>query len=347
MKVLHFHFGKDGGAEGFFVHLINGLAKCGVEQKAIIRPNRSWRPSIAQAADIPYESHFRNTNPNRLLLPLRTQRLIKQWKPDAVFAWMSRAGHLLPSNCDCLRFGRLGDYPDRLTQFKHADVLICNTPGIVGRVRKLGWTKRVEVVTNFTCTDQVAPISRSELDTPEGAPLVCTAGRMVHRKGFDTVVKAIAELPETYLWIVGDGSESANIHQLVNDLGLNDRVRFAGWQDDPRPYIAAADVFAMASRHEPLGNVILEGWAQKVPVVATRSEGPTWLIQDGKNGLLADIENHLQFAESIESALVDPNLASTIVSGGATSLQGQFSEQAVVDRYIQVLGGKTVVPMAA
>jgi glycosyltransferase involved in cell wall biosynthesis len=246
-----------------------------------------------------------------------------------------------------LRFGRLGDYPNRLNQFRNADVLICNTPGIVERVRQLGWKRRIEVVTNFTCTEQVAPIARSELNTPEGVPLVCSAGRMVPRKGFDTVIRAVATLADTYLWIVGDGPESSNLHRLVEELGMEGRLRFAGWRDDPRPYIAASDVFAMASRHEPLGNVILEGWAQRVPVVATRSEGPLWLIQDGENGLLADIEDHEQFAQAILRAMSDHNLAAKIVRGGKASLEERFSEQAVVDRYIQVLGGETVSSMAA
>lgn len=59
MKVMHFHFGKDGGAERFFVHLVNGLARRGVEQTVVIRPGRGWRSQIENAATI-IESNFRN-----------------------------------------------------------------------------------------------------------------------------------------------------------------------------------------------------------------------------------------------------------------------------------------------
>ena len=46
MRVMHFHFGKDGGAERFFVHLLNGLAERGVEQRIVIRPGRNWKQKI-------------------------------------------------------------------------------------------------------------------------------------------------------------------------------------------------------------------------------------------------------------------------------------------------------------
>lgn len=347
MKVLHFHFGKDGGAEGFFVHLVNALAARGVDQKAIIRPDRSWRPEIEGAADIAIEDHFRNTTVSGWTLPHRARRLVRSWRPDAVFAWMSRAGHLLPGDPAPLRLGRLGDYPDRLTQFKNADVLVCNTPGIAERVRRLGWTKRVEVVTNFTDVERVAPHPRAELCTPDGAPLVCAVGRMVGRKGFDVVVRAIARLPGVYLWLVGDGPEATGLRSLAEELGVLDRVRFTGWRNDPRPYTAAADVSAMASSHEPLGNVILEGWAQRVPVVATRSEGPTWLIQPGENGLLANIGDDAGFADALRRALQDAALRDRLVAGGEASLAGRFSERAVVDRYLKVLGGEVAEPLAA
>ncbi len=346
MKVLHFHFGKDGGAEGFFVHLVNALARRGVEQKVIIRPKRRWRADIEQVADVAVESHFRSASLDRLTVPLRVKSILKKWQPDAVFAWMSRAGHLLPTTCNCPRFVRLGDYPDRLTQFKHADTLICNTPGIAEHVRKVGWTRGVEVVTNFTNTEQVTPIDRAELDTPNDVPLITSIGRLVPRKGFDVLIRSLKHVPTAHLWIVGDGQEYANLQELAKQENVKSRVRFAGWKGDPRPYVAAADISAMASNHEPLGNVILEGWAQQVPVVAARSEGPTWLVQHNENGILVEIGDDAGFAAAFNKLLTDRTLANTIVAGGTESLQGRFSETAVLDRYLQVLFNKSVTKAA-
>ncbi len=86
MKVMHYHFGKDGGAERFFVHLVNALARRGVEQTAVIRPNRLWRKDIEAAAKIT-ESNFRNLSLDRMLLPYKGRTMARREKPDALIAW--------------------------------------------------------------------------------------------------------------------------------------------------------------------------------------------------------------------------------------------------------------------
>ena len=341
MKILHFHFGKDGGAEQFFVNLVRAMGRRGVEQRLVIRPRRRWRPDVAKAAELFAESHFRSTSLDRFWLPMRVRRMIRRWKPDAIMAWMSRAGHLLPAEADCLRCVRLGDYPDRLTQFDNADMLICNTPGILERVRNLGWTRRACVITNFTRTEQVAAAARKTLDTPPSAPLISSVGRLVNRKGFDVLIRAMPLVPEAYLWIVGDGPEKDNLKTLAAKLGVTGRVRFAGWRHDPRPFIAASDISAMASSHEPLGNVVLEGWAQRKPVVATRSEGPSWFVKDASNGLLVDIGDHEGFAAAFHRLLDNDRLAHKLVAGGEAALRGRFSEDAVVDRYLETFGERS------
>ncbi len=335
MKVMHFHFGKYGGAEQFFVHLVNALAKRGVAQQAIIRPKRTWRKNIEHRAEI-IESHFRNASFDRILLPLRVQRTVRRWKPDALFAWMHHASQLMPRYCDCIRIARLGNYPTRLSYFKNVDVLVCNTPDIAEHVKAMGWPRGIEVISNFTPTEQVAPVDRKVLDTPNNVRLISSMGRLVALKGFDVLIRAVARLDNTYLWILGDGSESDNLHRLARQMGVENRVRFAGWQADPRPFVAASDVFALASSREALGNVILEAWAQRVPVVSTRTKGPLWILRDEENGLLVDIGDHYGFAEAVKRISDSPQLASTLIAGGKKTLLEKFSEDAVVRDYLKL-----------
>ncbi|MBN1912401.1 MAG: glycosyltransferase [Pirellulales bacterium] len=335
MRVMHFHFGKVGGAERFFVHLLNALARRGVAQKAVIRPKRSWRKDIDPSVEI-IESHFRNASLDRLLLPLRVKRIARRWKPNAIFAWMRRGSHLMPRYDGGVRIARLGDYPLSIEDFENIDVLVCNTPGIAERVRSLGWTRRVQVITNFTRHERVAPVERSVLDTPDTVRLVCTMGRFVARKGFDTLLRAVARMENTFLWLFGDGEEEENLRNLAHELNVEDRVRFAGWQSDPCPYVAAADAFVMPSREEPLGNVILEAWAQRVPVVSTRSEGPRWFLRDGQNALLVDIDDHKGMADATLHVMENRGLADRLVAGGEKSLLEQFSEASVVKAYLEL-----------
>lgn len=339
MKVIHFHFGKDGGAERFFTHLVQALGRRGVEQTSVIRPGRGWRRDIEGSSRI-IESHFRNLSLDRFLLPRRVMAMAKREKPNALMAWAPRASELMPAYPGCIKISRLGDYPTRLHYFRNTDVIVANTPGIADHVRALGWTRGLEVISNFTSTEAVAPAARASADTPEGVPVVISMGRFVHRKGFHTLIEAMAALPEAFLWLAGDGEERQALETLAAEMGVADRVRFLGWLADARPFVAAADVFVMPSRHEPLGNVILEAWAQKKPVVSSRSEGPIWFMRDGENGLLVDIDDAAGFARAVGAILADSVLAGTLVDGGRRTLMTQFSEQAVADAYVELFRRK-------
>jgi glycosyltransferase involved in cell wall biosynthesis len=341
MKVMHYHLGKDGGAEKFFVHLVNGLARRGVEQTCVIRPKRLWKKDIEPVARI-IESNFRNAHPDRILLPMRIGRIVRREKPDALFSWATRASRLIPAYEGAIKISRLGDYPTNLSYFKNTDVLVCNTPGIAKHVREtLGWDRGVEVISNFTDVTAVAPVTRASVDTPEGVPVVMSMGRFVSRKEFALLIAAVAKLPEAYLWLAGDGEERGNLERIAADLGISERVRFLGWQQDTRPYVAACDIFVMPSSHEPLGNVVLEAWAQKRPVVSSRSEGPSWFMRHGENGLLVDIGDTDGFSNAIKTLINDEALAAKIAAGGHQTVLGQFSEDAIVDAYMALFARRS------
>lgn len=339
MKVLHFHFGKDGGAERFFVQLINSLAMAGVEQKVVIRPNRSWKKQLDPSIEV-MESDFRTVSLDRVMLPIRVRFLIRRWKPDAVLGWMPRGAKLVPNEPGPIKLVRLGDYPPTLKRFGNIDVIVCNTPGIAQHVRELGWTRGVQVISNFTDLQKVEPVERSRLDTPDNALIISSMGRFVPRKGFDVIVRALAKLPDAYFWAIGHGDHEEYLRQLAAELGVTDRVRFSGWQSDPRPFVAATDIFVAASRHEPLGNVILEAWAQQLPVISTRSEGPSWFMTDGKDGILVDIDDSDAIAEAVTKLRDDAMLAERLIAGALDTLKRQFSEEAVVQAYIDLFGSK-------
>lgn len=341
MRVLHFHFGKDGGAERFFVHLINGLAQAGVEQKIVIRPDRSWRAELDPSIEV-MESHYRTVSLDRVLLPMRVRSLIRRWKPDAVLGWMPKGAKLVPNEPGPLKLVRLGDYPEALAKFRNIDVVVCNTPGIAKHVKKLGWTRGVEVISNFTDLQRVAPIDRAVLDTPPDAFLISSMGRFVPRKGFDTILRALPKLPGVYFWAIGGGEQEANLRALAEELGVSDRVRFAGWQSDPRPYVAASNAFVVASSHEPLGNVILEAWAQETPVVSTRSEGPNWFMTDGVDGLMVDIGDADAIAAAVLRLQKESDLGKRLVGGGLQTLSAKFSQDGVVRAYMDLFGSKRV-----
>lgn len=338
MRVLHLHFGKEGGAERFFVNLAGALAERGVEQRFVIRPRRSWQGAIERLGPV-ILNNYRRASPASLLLDWRVRRVCRTWRPDAILAWMPRAARLIPDWPDAVKLARLGDFPRHLDHFDRCDALIGNTPDIARICAEKGWSRPMLTISNFARPVVPQPVDRAQHDTPIDAPLICGAGRFVPRKGMDLLVRATARIPGAYLWLVGDGRERPALEALVDELDLRARTRFIGWVDEPIHHLAAADVAGMASRVEPLGNVVLEAWQAGVPVVSTRSEGPAWYMRDGTDGLMVDIDDVDGFATALRRVIDGPDLAARLVAGGRARLDDMFSVDTVVARYMAAFAG--------
>ena len=162
MRLFHTHFGKDGGAEKFFVALVSALSAAGVRQTVLIRPGRGWRSQLPADVEV-HEGLPRLLTPSRFLLPWKFRRLLAAQKPAGVLAWMPRAADFMPAAGCPLRVARLGDYPTTLKHFRNIDTLVCNTPGIAEHVNSLGWTRPVKVISNFKLARRAVPVYRSLL----------------------------------------------------------------------------------------------------------------------------------------------------------------------------------------
>ncbi len=337
-RVIHIHFGKEGGAERFFVNLAHALGERGVEQQFIIRPNRTWDAEIAMLGPV-IRNNFSRMSPLSLVAHVQAEVLVRRWKPDAVMAWMPRAGRLLHSWPGVVKLARMGDFPNNLKHFGSCDVLVGNQPGIAKRCRDLDWQRPLLTISNFPRDVTPVPVDRASLATPANAFVVAASGRFVPRKGFDVLIRAIARLPDTYLWLLGEGQERRALETLARDLGIAGRVRFVGWVDEPINTIAAADAFVMPSRHEPLGNTLLEAWHAGVPTVSTRSEGPDWFMRDGIDGIMTAIDDDTAIADGLIRIRGDKALSSSFVVNARARLAECFSKQAVVDAYLRVFSG--------
>ncbi len=338
MKLLHLHFGKEGGAERFFVNLAHAFGQRDVEQRFVIRPGRTWRSDIHDLGPV-IENSYRRISPMSLLLEWQVRRMCKNWQPDAIMAWMPRAARLIPNYGPAVKLTRLGDFPRHLGHFSRCDVLVGNTPDIGVHCRKLGWMRPMLTISNFPRQISPVPVLRSLLSTPDDAFLICGAGRFVPRKGMDMLVRATARIPGAWLWLVGDGVERPKLEALVKELGMEERTRFVGWVNEPVNYMASADVVGMPSRHEPLGNVVLEAWQARVPVVSTRSEGPGWYMNHERDGLLTGIDDLDEFSSALVRIRDDRVLAKSLVGAATRKLEDQFSVDGVVNKYLALFAG--------
>ena len=338
-KILHLHFGKEGGAERFFVNLVQGLDQHGFEQRFVIRPDRLWHDEVAALGPV-IENNYRRLSPMSYVLTWQVRRLVKKWKPDVIMAWMSRSSRLIPNEPSALKLTRLGDYPRHLEHFRYNDGIVSNVPGIAERCTELGWDRPLHLISNFPREVVPVAVNRADLSTPDDAFLVVGTGRFVRRKGFDTLVRAVAKNPKAWLWLAGDGPEEDKLRALVAELGMAERTRFLGWVDEPMHYVAAGDAYVMPSRHEPLGNVILESWLAKVPVVTTHSEGPTWFVADKEDALMVDIDDVDAMFDALTRIEKEPKLAQHLVERGTQKLNDQFTKERILEQYIELFNSK-------
>lgn len=333
IRLLQAMAGADrGGAEAFFERLAPALQRAGIQQHVLIRANPRRAAMLRDAGVTVTELPFGG------LLDIRThigfRKAVAGFKPNVVLTWMNRASRFCPRG-DFVRVGRLGGYYD-LKYYRGADHLIGNTQDIVEWISGQGWDPdKVHYVPNFVDETKSAAVSRKTFSTPEGAPLILALGRLHSNKGFDVLIKALVTVPEAYVWLAGEGPLRAELETLAARAGVISRMRFLGWREDVAGLFAAADLFVCPSRHEPLGNVVIEAWAQGLPVIAAASEGPSQLIEDGIDGMLVPLDDHAAMAGAINHLIADRVLAAHIGAAGRQAYEDQFTEAAVVARYIE------------
>jgi glycosyltransferase involved in cell wall biosynthesis len=112
-----------------------------------------------------------------------------------------------------------------------------------------------------------------------------------------------------------------------------ERIHLLGWRQDAGALLAACDVFVCSSRHEPLGNIVLEAWSAARPVVAVAAQGPSELIIDGQTGLLTPLEAPEALARAIAALLADPPRAAALAAAGRATFEAAHAEGPVLSAW--------------
>ena len=118
-------------------------------------------------------------------------------------------------------------------------------------------------------------------------PWIGTIAELHPSKGLDTLIEAFAHLgPETVLIIIGGGQELGRLEKLSQIHGVGSRVLFAGFIDNASSLLAAFDIFALPSRSEAFGTVLLEAGLASLPVVGSDVGGIPEVLKDKESGML-------------------------------------------------------------
>ncbi|MBQ6247159.1 MAG: glycosyltransferase family 4 protein, partial [Kiritimatiellae bacterium] len=169
---------------------------------------------------------------------------------------------------------------------------------------------------------------------------VIAVGRLVEKKGFDTLIRAwpavVRALPKATLRIVGDGPCAASLRRLARDACDNGSITFSGAlpEEETLSAIASSDMLVLPSRRlsngdrDGIANVILEAMAIGVPVVTTDAGAAGEVVEDGVSGVLVP---HPATEDSLAAAIIriasDGKMRATLADNARTVVRDEFSSE--------------------
>lgn len=361
MRILHIgkYFPPDrGGMESFLADLVAAQRAQGLEVAALVHgeprgDDPDWLVRVPVAATLiyaPLASGFRAA----------LACLIRRFRPDVL--------HLhLPNNSAlwALTLGAARDIP--WVVHWHADVVVSQIRGAVALAYRLyrpfeqAVLERAEriVVTSPDYLGASEPLSRwhdkcaviplglniaAQSDTvpagdawPPGVTRLLSIGRLAYYKGFDTLIRAVADQPDAHLVIIGSGELRDELARLVARLtpaGSPPRVTLAGAVDDARKHalLAACDAFCLASceRTEAFGVAVMEAMQHAKPCLVSElpGSGLPWLVRSSGAGRTLAVGDVGAWQGAIGELRTDPAQAAGWGRAGRTALLERFDIQA-------------------
>lgn len=165
---------------------------------------------------------------------------------------------------------------------------------------------------------------------------------------FVRVLSRVArEVPRTRGWIVGNGPRRREIQGLSRDLGLSDRIRFFGSQENVANFMNAADLLLVTSDTEGIPATVLEAGYLGLPVVASRVGGLPECVEHGGTGILVDGENPEEgFTRAVLALGSDDELRRSMGGRARERVSNEMTIDRIADQYLafyeQVLGRHAV-----
>ncbi|MDP1719366.1 MAG: glycosyltransferase family 4 protein, partial [bacterium] len=230
-----------------------------------------------------------------------------------------------------------------------ADLVI--TPSNYFRKLVGGWTKNPErVKTIHNGIDLkipnfypfgTSPAGRQFPIPNKGNKTILSAGRLVPWKGFDFLIKLMAnpELSDYKLRIVGDGPDKDRLAGIIKELHLENRVELPGEVNREailKDYLPNAGIFILNTSFESFSFAVAEAMNAGIPIVATRIGSIPELVEDGKEGILVDPDNKEQILAAIKKISGDSDFRINLAFAAHIKAQ-EFSIDRTVDNLVKLI----------
>lgn len=225
--------------------------------------------------------------------------------------------------------------------YRMADARVGVSAGVAMDMARLSGMAPSRIVAIHNPLRRLAPPSDARVAAAEAlwnshGPRIVTVGSLKAVKNHALLLRAFARMAvaQARLMIVGQGPEEGRLRALVADLGLGDRVNFAGFQADPTAFYATADLFVLSSDHEGFGNVLVEALSFGLPVVSTDCPtGPAEILGNGRWGHLVPVLDADALAQAMTAALSAPVDRDALKARAA-----EFAPDIAARKYLALVG---------
>lgn len=201
--------------------------------------------------------------------------------------------------------------------------------------------RRIVVIPNFVGEEAFVPPTsaeyvawRREFALPDDAIVIGIVASLLPIKDHASLVRAVARLaarwPALRLIVVGQGPELTRLQDLVAQLGIHDRVRFAGYRPQTPSLHFLFDISVLSSVSEGFPNSLVEAMAAGRAIVATDVGGVRDAVRDGLNGLLVPARDPAAMAAALEALLADPDRRASMGAAGVARAKRDFHAASVV-----------------
>lgn len=213
----------------------------------------------------------------------------------------------------------LSDYADGIITINHDDYNLavekhfCRK-GSVYRINGIG----VDIARYMNCNADRFE-KRSEFGIPDNSFVLISAAELNKNKNYTASITAfaMADIPNSFYVICGEGSMKDDYIQLAENLGISDRVIFAGYRNDMPEMYKMADAFIFTSIREGFGNACIEAMAAGLPLIVSNSRGTKEYAENGVNAFVYKYDDCEGFAEAIKKLADDENLRITMGKNSA------------------------------
>ena len=197
--------------------------------------------------------------------------------------------------------------------------------------------KRIRFIPNgIDCARFAAKPDPAALRRQPGELLIGSVGTLRREKNFGRLVRTFASLPAEpacRLVLIGDGPDRPALEALARDLGVSDRVTFAGQMLNPELAIGLLDVFALSSDTEQMPLSLLEAMAAALPVVATDVGDVRGMLTDDNRRFVVPRDDESAFTSAIKTLLNDATLRRRLGHGNRARAVREYDEAAMVATY--------------